>query len=68
MPGEFLVGYPAAAGIGLVTSVSNLGGFLGPYTMGLIQQSTGNSYSGLGFAGILFLVSAGLALALPRRP
>ena len=52
VPGEFLAGFSAAAGIALVTSVANLGGFVGPYTVGLIQQKTGNSYSGLICAGI----------------
>lgn len=67
VPGEFLTGFSAAAGIALVTSVSNLGGFVGPYTVGLIQQKTGNSYYGLICAGIFFLISASLALALRKR-
>jgi MFS family permease len=67
VPSEFLTGFSAAAGIALVTSVANLGGFVGPYTVGIIRQKTGNSYYGLICAGILFLVSAGLALVLPKR-
>jgi ACS family tartrate transporter-like MFS transporter len=67
MPGEFLTGYSAAAGIALMTSVANLGGFVGPYTVGIIRQKTGNSYYGLICAGIFFLISASLALALPKR-
>jgi hypothetical protein len=67
LPGAFLTGFSAAAGIALVTSVANLGGFVGPYTVGLIRQKTGNPYYGLICAGLFFLVSASLALALPRR-
>jgi nitrate/nitrite transporter NarK len=67
MPGEFLTGLSGAAGIALVTSVANLGGFVGPYTVGLIRQKTGNSYYGLICAGIFFLISASLALALRKR-
>jgi ACS family tartrate transporter-like MFS transporter len=67
VPGEFLSGFSAAAGIALVTSVANLGGFAGPYTVGLVRQRTGNSYYGLICAGVFFLVSAALALALPKR-
>jgi MFS family permease len=67
VPGEFLSGFSAAAGIALVTSVANLGGFAGPYTVGLVRQRTGNSYYGLICAGVFFLVSATLALALPKR-
>jgi ACS family tartrate transporter-like MFS transporter len=67
MPGEFLTGFSAAAGIALVTSVSNLGGFAGPYTLGLLRKSTGSLYSGLICAGIFLLVSATLTLALRKQ-
>jgi ACS family tartrate transporter-like MFS transporter len=67
LPGEFLTGSSAAAGIALVTSVTNLGGFVGPYTVGLIRQKTGSFYLGLICAGVSFLVSASLALVLPKR-
>jgi ACS family tartrate transporter-like MFS transporter len=67
LPGEFLTGSSAAAGIALVTSVTNLGGFAGPFTMGLIRQRTGSFYPGLICAGIFFLVSASLAFVLPKR-
>ena len=67
MPGEFLTGFSAAAGIALVTSVANLGGFVGPYTVGIIRQQTGNLYYGLICAGIFFLISAILALVLRKR-
>ena len=66
-PAEFLTGFSAAAGIALVTSVSNFGGFVGPYTVGLIRQRTGDSHYGLICAGVLFLTSASLALLLPNR-
>jgi ACS family tartrate transporter-like MFS transporter len=68
LPGEFLTGFSAAAGIALVTSVANFGGFVGLYTVGLIRQKTGSFYSGLICAGISFLVSASLAFVLPKRP
>src|SRR5215469_12390271 len=67
LPGEFLTGFSAAAGIALVTSVANLGGFAGPYTFGLIRQRTGGSYYGLICAGVFFLMSAILASLLPKR-
>jgi MFS family permease len=67
VPGEFLAGYSAAAGIALVTSVANLGGFVGPYTVGLLKQNTGDSYSGLICAGIFYLFCASLSLLLPKR-
>jgi predicted MFS family arabinose efflux permease len=67
MPGEVLTGFSAAAGIALVTSVANLGGFAGPYTVGIIRQRTGNPYYGLICAAVFMLFSAVLALALRKR-
>ena len=67
LPGEFLTGFSAAAGIALVTSFANFGGFVGPYTFGLIREHTGSSYYGLICSGFLFLVAASLAVALPNR-
>lgn len=66
-PTEFLSDFSAATGIALVVSVANFGGFVGPYTFGLIRQRTGSAYYGLICAGTFFLVSASLALALPKR-
>jgi MFS family permease len=66
-PGEFLTGFSAAAGIALVTSVANFGGFVGPYTVGIIRQRTGSPYYGLICAGISFLISANLSSLLRKR-
>jgi len=68
LPGEFLTGFSAAAGIALVTSFANFGGFVGPYIFGLIRQRTGHPYYGLICAGVSFLVSASLAFVLHKRP
>jgi MFS transporter, ACS family, tartrate transporter len=65
LPSEFLTGFSAAAGIALVTSIANLGGFAGPYTVGFIRQSTGSLYTGLACAGISLVLSGTLALVLP---
>jgi len=67
LPGEFLTGFSAAAGIGLINSVANLGGFVGPYAIGVMSGCTGGIYGGLALAGIPLLVSAMLLLFLPRR-
>jgi MFS transporter, ACS family, tartrate transporter len=55
MPTSLLSGTAAAAGIALINSVGNLGGFVGPYVIGLVRTSTGQ------FKGGLLLVSAALA-------
>jgi MFS transporter, ACS family, tartrate transporter len=67
LPSEFLMGYSAAAGIALINSVGNLGGFVGPYTIGRIATRTGNPYAGLAIAGAALFISAILVLLLPRR-
>ena len=67
LPSEFLTGYSAAAGIALINSVGNLGGFAGPYTIGRIATRTGNLYAGLAIAGVALFISATLVLLLPRK-
>jgi D-galactonate transporter len=67
MPGAFLTGLSAAAGMALINSVGNLGGFVGPFAVGWITQRTGSFYGGLAFSGVCLFVSATLALLLPKR-
>jgi ACS family tartrate transporter-like MFS transporter len=67
MPGEFLTGFSAAAGMALINSVGNLGGFVGPSAVGWITERTGSFYGGLAFSGVCLLVSATLTLLLPKR-
>jgi MFS transporter, ACS family, tartrate transporter len=67
LPCEFLTGFSAASGIALVTTIANLGGFVGPYAVGLIHQRTGNLHSSLVVAGVALLVFATLLLLLPER-
>jgi ACS family tartrate transporter-like MFS transporter len=50
LPSAYLTGAGAAAGIALINSLGNLGGFFGPYFIGLAKHAT-NSYSG----GLYFL-------------
>jgi MFS transporter, ACS family, tartrate transporter len=57
MPTSFLQGTAAAAGIAVINSIGNLGGFVGPYVIGLVRTSTGQ------FKGGLLLVSAALAVS-----
>lgn len=56
MPTSLLTGTAAAVGIALINSVGNLGGFFGPYIIGLVRTKTG------GFAGGLLLIAAALAV------
>jgi nitrate/nitrite transporter NarK len=48
LPTGFLTGAAAAAGgIALINSISNLGGFVGPYAIGWIKDATGEITLGL---------------------
>lgn len=67
LPSEFLTGFSAAAGIGLINCIGNLGGFVGPYAIGAMSRKTGSFHGGLVFAAVSLFVSAMLLLALPKR-
>ncbi len=67
LPSEFLTGFAAASGIALISSVANLGGFAGPYAIGLVSQKTGSLYDGLALTGVSLFACATLALLLPKR-
>ena len=54
-----LEGKSAAAGIALINSVGNLGGFWGPYIIGFVRNATGTFRGGL--------LIAATTLALSRR-
>jgi D-galactonate transporter len=63
---EFLSGTAAAGGIALINSVGNLGGFFGPYIVGMIKDRTHSNQAALLFLGSA-LLGMGL-LALTIRP
>jgi MFS transporter, ACS family, tartrate transporter len=67
LPSEFLTGFSAAAGIALINSVGNLGGLVGPYTIGAIATRTGNLYGGLVLTGVFLFISATLVLLLSKK-
>jgi len=57
LPGLFLSRSTAAVSIAAINSVGNLGGFVGPYVIGLIKDQTGSPIAGLLFLSALILVS-----------
>jgi ACS family tartrate transporter-like MFS transporter len=68
MPSEFLTGTAAAGGIALVNCVGNLGGFIGPYAVGWIKDSTGDFSAALYFLAGSAVASALITLVLiPSR-
>jgi MFS transporter, ACS family, tartrate transporter len=58
MPPMFLTGTAAAASLAWINSIGNLGGFFGPWYVGIIKDLTG-SYAG----GLFGLAALGLAAA-----
>ena len=64
MPPLLFTGPAAAGGLALINAIGNLGGFVGPYMMGLARSGTGGFSIGLiGLAGVL-LAGAIAAVAL----
>jgi ACS family tartrate transporter-like MFS transporter len=69
MPSTALVGAAAAAGLALVNSLGNLGGFIAPYAVGLLNDATGSNRSGLLFlAGCLAVTAAATYGYARNRP
>jgi len=66
MPATFLYGRSAAAGIAAINTISILGGFLGPYWMGIARDLTGNYRRGLLTMAIPMLAASGIMLYLRR--
>jgi MFS transporter, ACS family, tartrate transporter len=58
MPPMFLTGTAAAAAIAWINSIGNLGGFFGPWYVGVIKDATGSFSGGLYGLALLGLISA----------
>src|SRR5215510_11753382 len=58
MPPMFLSGTALAAGFAWINSIGNLGGFFGPWWIGLMKDATGDYSGGLYGLALLSLVSA----------
>jgi ACS family tartrate transporter-like MFS transporter len=66
IPPEFLKGTAAAAGLALINSLGNIGGFIGPYLVGSVKERTHGFEGGLVALAVTLLFAVGLTLALPR--
>ncbi len=65
IPPMFLGGTAAAAGIALINSIGNLGGFVGPTVMGALRGSTGAYASGLLVLATALIIEAAIVWQLP---
>jgi MFS transporter, ACS family, tartrate transporter len=66
LPATFLKGKSAAAGIAAMNTIGMLGGFLGPYWMGIAKDLTGDYQHGLLTLTVPGLVAAGMILWMRR--
>lgn len=67
LPPVFLKGKSLAAGIAAMNTVGMLGGFLGPYWMGIARDWTGDYQHGLLTLSVPCLLAAALTLRLRRH-
>lgn len=67
LPAALLSGPAAAAGIALIGTIGNLGGFFGPWAIGLLRDRTGGFAGGFLFVAVGLLVAAAISGSSGRR-
>ncbi|WP_449431040.1 MFS transporter [Pseudomonas putida] len=67
LPGSFLTGTAAAGGIAFINAFGNLGGFVGPYVIGVLKDQTGSFTMGIIATSLPLLLSVVAALILAKR-
>lgn len=65
-PASFLTSSASAVGLALINSIGNIGGFLGPYLIGVLTRSTGGTVYGLWAVAALVLIAPIMVAALSR--
>ena len=64
LPSLILTEAAAAGSVGLINSLGNLGGFVGPYVLGIVETMTGSFVPGLMYLCFSMVVSATIILTL----
>jgi MFS transporter, ACS family, tartrate transporter len=67
MPTMILSESAAAAAIGLINSIAQLGGFAGPYVIGFLNDRTHSLTASFGFIALVYAAAASLILSLRIR-
>ena len=67
MPAALLSGAAAAAGIALINSIGNIGGFVGPYLVGLVKDATGSTDGGLITLAAILAIGSAIALQVAHE-
>lgn len=67
-PTALLTGAAATIGFAVINSIGNLGGFIAPTVMGILQdQANGNSFTGLVFMSVVGFLGCALSLFAVRK-
>jgi MFS transporter, ACS family, tartrate transporter len=64
---SMLTGPAAAAGLALINSIGNIGGFVGPSLVGVAREATNSFAGGLLVIAASLLAAAVVALTIPDR-
>jgi MFS transporter, ACS family, tartrate transporter len=64
LPNLLLTESAAAGSIGLINSVGNLGGFVGPFVLGYVESQTQSFVPGLMYLSVSMIISATIVLTL----
>ena len=67
IPAVLLRGSAAAGGIAVINSIGNLGGFVGPFVVGVVRDRTGSFSGGLAVLAAGLVLGVVLTLGLPRE-
>ncbi|WP_322050599.1 MFS transporter [Paraburkholderia bannensis] len=66
-PSQHFPGAKGAVALALVNSVGQIGGFLGPYILGILRGATGADTTGLLLLGSSFLIAALMSTGLTKQ-
>jgi MFS transporter, ACS family, tartrate transporter len=66
LPSSFLQGTAAAGGIALINSIGVLGGFVGPFAIGVVREQTGGYETAMAMLAFVFVLSALIVLGVGR--
>lgn len=64
LPARYLSGATAAGGMAFINSVGSLSGYVSPWMIGVVKDTTGSFELALGVLAVMLLVSAGLTWTL----
>jgi MFS transporter, ACS family, tartrate transporter len=68
LPATLLGGATAAASIGAINCIGNLGGFVGPYLLGALSTATGSYSTGIWYLAGASILAAALILLVRSKP